>query len=949
MVKIPVYENNIDRGASNTANVGLSMQKQASDFYDGDPRAEAIQSNYKYQEDVRQSQQLAEGMIGVANGLLKLEDKISTVKADDKYIKLTSELDKAELELKNKYKGLDVEKIPQEWNNKINELYNKMIGEVPVTKRDAFDQRIAVYKSSKINNLSAYSSAQWDKTREDQHQAILNKQLFNVETDPISPTTFKSSETLGIDEIEKYHSLNNSPDEVVEFDKKDFYNKLYSTQINTFIKEKDIKSARLSFDKAIKEGKISSQTAGLLGGQLRELEREEKINSIIVEGLQSGKTMYDVSEDFNRMYKNKQMSASEYVDALKIANTIQNNTEALNSDHIEQMKSSYSGGIFAEFDKLISAGEVTNAKRLAGSLPTKESQQSFEYIAQNGFATENDPDAYSAVYSKIVATGGNTTAIYDNATKFTKQTISDLIKMQSLYASASKKDGGKTPEEKKAEWVHNMSVGIGYIKKDSDGIITVSKDYTNEWVKHLGNHFDTVGEKMGYITENITQSYYLKYHTEDGIGYADPTKPTNGKLLSSLQKYKNDSPEVVNILSNALYGVDPEKLTYEQQAPLSNGIRYAHSIIAKNPYNTGRTSAEENAIDIGRLIIEHGDINKSKEEFMDYIDTRRYENQLKTTGSNIPIDPNRVDILGGMPSYAKPQTQKEVEKLNKRIADDLYNKHRIKASIVDDFGYNNIEPYSEMSEEMILDLKQQRELDNLLREATKVPTVYEEFGIPTQEPIKEEPQDLITPEGKGQVEEDQNMTDLEEEPPTVNEVTEDGSHLCRYNYFNANYIAAISQRSPFEPATGYKVTSVYGNRLDPEALEVGIKEYKQHNGVDFGVPKNTPIYPIIDGVVTKVSKVDRYVKGKNKYLAGKYVTIRNQETGVEVMYAHLDDVNVEVGQVVKYGDGNMIGVSGNTGKSTGEHLHISVRLKGIDDTYKNCDLWGLKEGDYFGN
>lgn len=96
-----------------------------------------------------------------------------------------------------------------------------------------------------------------------------------------------------------------------------------------------------------------------------------------------------------------------------------------------------------------------------------------------------------------------------------------------------------------------------------------------------------------------------------------------------------------------------------------------------------------------------------------------------------------------------------------------------------------------------------------------------------------------------------------------------------------------------------------------------------HNGYDFGCPLNAGLYGVCIGVVGKIGiEMDGY---------GKYVRI-NTSWG-RVIYAHLTEICVEVGQQINPGD--FIGRSGNTGNSTGPHLHLEVRINGLESNGYN--------------
>jgi hypothetical protein len=93
---------------------------------------------------------------------------------------------------------------------------------------------------------------------------------------------------------------------------------------------------------------------------------------------------------------------------------------------------------------------------------------------------------------------------------------------------------------------------------------------------------------------------------------------------------------------------------------------------------------------------------------------------------------------------------------------------------------------------------------------------------------------------------------------------------------------------------------------------------KGHNGVDYGVPMNTPIYSACNGVVLTVSDD---VQGYGQYIkvaAGNYY----------VIYGHLSCILVKVGENVT--TGQVIARSGSTGNSTGPHLHFEIRQAGLE-------------------
>ncbi|WP_329609786.1 DUF5930 domain-containing protein [Paracoccus benzoatiresistens] len=91
---------------------------------------------------------------------------------------------------------------------------------------------------------------------------------------------------------------------------------------------------------------------------------------------------------------------------------------------------------------------------------------------------------------------------------------------------------------------------------------------------------------------------------------------------------------------------------------------------------------------------------------------------------------------------------------------------------------------------------------------------------------------------------------------------------------------------------------------------------RAHEGIDMAAPVGTPIHATGDGVVTYAGRQGAY---------GNLIKIEH-ELGVETRYGHLSRIRVKVGQRVSQGE--RIGDMGNTGRSTGPHLHYEVRMKG---------------------
>ncbi len=105
------------------------------------------------------------------------------------------------------------------------------------------------------------------------------------------------------------------------------------------------------------------------------------------------------------------------------------------------------------------------------------------------------------------------------------------------------------------------------------------------------------------------------------------------------------------------------------------------------------------------------------------------------------------------------------------------------------------------------------------------------------------------------------------------------------------------------------ITSPYGWRRDPFT-----GKQKLHNGMDFHA-RNNEVYAMMAGEVIRAGHDKR---------SGGYITIRHGN--YIVSYCHLSKTLVRKNTVVKPGE--VVAITGNTGRSTGEHLHLSVKYKG---------------------
>jgi len=111
------------------------------------------------------------------------------------------------------------------------------------------------------------------------------------------------------------------------------------------------------------------------------------------------------------------------------------------------------------------------------------------------------------------------------------------------------------------------------------------------------------------------------------------------------------------------------------------------------------------------------------------------------------------------------------------------------------------------------------------------------------------------------------------------------------------------------PVYNPRITSPYGMQ---RTYNDGLQRF--HRGVDYGAPEGTPVYAPNHGVIVYIGR---------KKVRGKIIVI-DHGSGLHTEYWHLSEISVKNGQLMKKGD--VIGRIGNTGLSTGPHLHWGVRV-----------------------
>lgn len=135
--------------------------------------------------------------------------------------------------------------------------------------------------------------------------------------------------------------------------------------------------------------------------------------------------------------------------------------------------------------------------------------------------------------------------------------------------------------------------------------------------------------------------------------------------------------------------------------------------------------------------------------------------------------------------------------------------------------------------------------------------------------------------------------------------------LSGLDKMNMYRIAAYTLPFAIPVKDSFRWTSGFGYRKDPKGAGT-----RMHEGTDMAGAYGTPIYATAEGTVTFAGWHSGY---------GRHVKVRHSN-GIETTYSHMSQIRVEVGQRVSRGD--RIGDMGNSGRSTGTHLHYEVHVNG---------------------
>lgn len=161
----------------------------------------------------------------------------------------------------------------------------------------------------------------------------------------------------------------------------------------------------------------------------------------------------------------------------------------------------------------------------------------------------------------------------------------------------------------------------------------------------------------------------------------------------------------------------------------------------------------------------------------------------------------------------------------------------------------------------------------------------------------------------------------------INQKNEVTAFLYEDSYYDKNGVGMERAFSRYPLAKNYRITS----NFNPKRRHPITRLIRPHNGTDFGVPVGTPVLSTGDGVVVEVKK--------HPY-AGLYIKLKHG-LKFQTRYLHLQKAYVTKGQTVTRGQ--KIALSGNSGRSTGAHLHFELLINNKPVNAMKADIPIMKE------
>jgi murein DD-endopeptidase MepM/ murein hydrolase activator NlpD len=248
----------------------------------------------------------------------------------------------------------------------------------------------------------------------------------------------------------------------------------------------------------------------------------------------------------------------------------------------------------------------------------------------------------------------------------------------------------------------------------------------------------------------------------------------------------------------------------------------------------------------------------------------------------------------------KNKQDEEIEKLRQ----EFIKYEKLRENLISSFENQNIDP--EKKKKAI-----EAEKQNQLNEEPQ-PIVIDDEKIVTETPKEPEKEIVVKPkpDENNNADDEKIVIETPKEPEKEKEIVVKPKPKTEENH----KVEVESNRPVFFPLNKkFPVTSHYSKKRVHPVIRVR----RPHNGIDFGAPKGSPVFSTADGII----EIARYSNS-----AGNWVMV-NHYNGYKTVYMHFSKLNVKEGQKVKRGQ--VIGNVGNTGYSTGPHLHYEVRYNNV--------------------
>ncbi len=369
---------------------------------------------------------------------------------------------------------------------------------------------------------------------------------------------------------------------------------------------------------------------------------------------------------------------------------------------------------------------------------------------------------------------------------------------------------------------------------------------------------------------------------------------TMSSITSDSIKEKEDkirqAQDEKNSLQSGLSNLQGIKKELEaQRSSLKNYVAQLDSALAQIEQNIAELSA--------KIAVKEGEISEAQRELESALEDE--ENQKASMVSRIRMvyeagEPQMMDMLLGSSGFGdflnKADYVERVIAYDQRMWQD----------------YKLIREYVELC-------KEELELEKEILDEAKAGVVEEQRNMEAL--IDQKKRDIIQYETdidnkeKAIAEYEEEIRAQEEEIATLEAlIAEEKKKILANSGVVLTYDGGTFK---FPIASYTRVSDDYGPRIHPT---LGVKQF--HNGVDLASPKGTAIYAAYDGVV---------VAAAYSATMGNYVMI-DHGSGLYTIYMHASELYVEKDDIVIRGE--TIAAVGSTGRSTGNHLHFSVRLNG---------------------